>query len=280
MVVYMNETEFKINPIGVVHSAISETSKMPKDGISEAKIEIFEKYLPAMHGLEKFSHIYLMCFFHKSDRSLLRIDPQKVHFRYANCEDAPLGVFSGRSPARPNPIALTVVKIKAIQGREIEVEHCDAVDGTPVVDIKPYNGGIDRFMNLSIPSNAPKKLDMKLRWVERIITNVTGSSDAAAKIIAKIFVDAFDRGYVYTDKNVWLVVSNIPRLIDSALFLADATFSSGRLMVINEKDFKITFIRGSASLKYRLAAEGGIDEIIAGKEDKNIEELFEVAETN
>jgi len=274
----MQENEFKLHSIGVVHSEISETAKMPKDGISNARIEIFEEYLPALHGLDKFSHIYLMCFFHKSDRSLLRIDPEKVQFRYADCEDAPLGVFSGRSPARPNPVSLTVVKIKSISGNMIEVEHCDAIDQTPVVDIKPYNGGIDRFMNLSTPSNAPKKFEMKLRWVRRIIGNVTGVDNAISRVIARAFVDAFDRGYIYNSKKILVSVSNIPELVDSAIFLSDATFSSGRLLVLEKKDFEITFTQHEKTLKYTLIIEPEKTSDIDILDTKNIDEIFHVAE--
>ena len=274
----MNEEGFNIYPIGVVRCAIGATSEMPKDGVTEAKIEIFEKYLPALCGLEKFSHIYLTCFFHKSDRTLLKLDRERILLRFDNCDDAPLGVFASRSPSRPNPLSLTVVKVKAIKDNIIEVSHCDAIDGTPVVDIKPYNGGIDRFMNLSFPACVPKKYEMKIRWIKRIIENVTGENDAISSVIARIFADAFQRGYHYNDKKVKIAVSNIAKLIDSAIFLADATFSSRRLSVVTANNFEITFIRNERSLKYSLAIDYKKIGEIDGLDLKKNCELFDIIE--
>jgi len=245
-------SSYTIKPIGVVHSPVTETKKVPKHGVPLATIEIFDEYLDGLHGLDKFSHIYLLCFFHKSERNFLQIDLDKIQFKYVGCVDPPLGVFAGRSPARPNPVSITIVKIKSFKGNIITVENCDAVDGTPVVDIKPYNGGIDRQMNIVGPTNVPKSFDMKMTWVRRIIENVTGKDDRLTKAIARAFVDAFERGYDYRSKKVKIAVANNPRLVDSAIFLADATFSSGRIAVGREKEFGISFKCGRRKVEYRL----------------------------
>ena len=102
-------------------------------------IEIFEPYSDALLGLEGFSHIQVLFWFHENDtvdrRKTLRVHPR-------NDENNPLcGVFATHSPLRPNLIGLTLCKIKSIKGRYIEIEDIDAFDGTPVIDIKCYIPG-------------------------------------------------------------------------------------------------------------------------------------------
>lgn len=254
----MKNTTFKLNPIGIVHSPIAKTNLMPKIGIPEAKIEIFEEYIPALHGLDKFSHIYLMCFFHQSDRTVLQLDEDKIKFKYSGCDEPPRGVFCGRSPVRPNPVSLTVVKILSINGNIIEIENCDAIDGTPVIDIKAYNPGSDSFMNVDSLSMFPKNKDLRLKWICRTIKNVTGKEDHLTLKIAHIFMDAFSRGFDYRQKDISIKVSNIPELIDSAMFLTGASFSSGRISIENNSEFHIRFQKDSKILMYSLADD--IDE--------------------
>ncbi|HNY11049.1 MAG TPA: tRNA (N6-threonylcarbamoyladenosine(37)-N6)-methyltransferase TrmO [Candidatus Wallbacteria bacterium] len=264
----MKEISYAVNPVGIVHSNIYDTSKMPKEGIPTARIEIFDKYIPALHGLEKFSHIYLICFFHKSNRDLLQVDLEKIRFRYDQCTDPPLGVFAGRSPSRPNPVSLTVVKILSINGNVIEVENCDAVEGTPVIDIKPYNGGIDQVMNMVSPTTVPKNRELKLKWVHRIVKNVTGREDSLTWAIAKSFVEAFERGFDYRSKHVHIIVSDVAELVDSAIFLSNATFSSGRITVKKNKRREIIFKTAEKSFECSIAEDAekhASEEIISGE---------------
>ena len=99
-------------------------------------IEIFEPYADALLGLEGFSHIQVLFWFHKNDtagrRKTLRVHPR-------NDKQNPLtGVFATHSPVRPNLIGLSRCRIKSIKGRHIEIEDIDAFDATPVIDIKCY----------------------------------------------------------------------------------------------------------------------------------------------
>ena len=120
----MPET-FQIVPVGVVSKKEDATW-----------IEIFEPYSDALLGLEGFSHIQVLFWFHENDtaerRKTLRVHPRKD-------KNNPLtGVFGTHSPRRPNLIGLTLCRIKSIQGRRIEIDDIDAFDGTPVIDIKCY----------------------------------------------------------------------------------------------------------------------------------------------
>lgn len=116
---------FRIFPVGTVR----------KQG-DEISIEIDEEYADALRGLEGFSHLILLSWFHESDdpgkRATLQVHPR------GNPENPLTGVFATRSPVRPNPVAVSVCRILAVQGRTIRIDHTDAIDGTPVIDIKPY----------------------------------------------------------------------------------------------------------------------------------------------
>ena len=111
-------------------------------------IEIFEPFSDALLGLEGFSHILVLFWFHENDtadrRKTLRVHPRKD-------KKIPLtGVFATHSPLRPNLIGLTICKIKSIQDRRIEIEDIDAFDGTPVIDIKPYIPLSDRIRDVRV----------------------------------------------------------------------------------------------------------------------------------
>lgn len=111
---------------------------MPVQGI-KAEIEIFPGYVEALSGVEENSHLILICWLHEAGRTVLRAVARKVS------RDLPeKGVFSLRSPERPNPLSVSVVKLRCIrEGRFLELENVDVIDGTPVIDIKPYQVGWD-----------------------------------------------------------------------------------------------------------------------------------------
>lgn len=117
---------YKIFPVGFVRKKGQTT-----------KIEIQKKFEPAILGLDHFSHIHVIYWFHENDtpqrRSILQVHPR-------NDKRNPLtGVFAIHSPVRPNLIALTTCRIVAIRKNMIEIDRIDANDGTPVIDIKSYN---------------------------------------------------------------------------------------------------------------------------------------------
>jgi len=131
------KTSFNIYPIGYVRK-IGE----------KMVIEIEEKYQDALLGLDGFSHVHVIWWFHKNDspekRRILRVHPR------GNPDNPLTGVFAARAPVRPNPIALTICRITTIEGRRIYVEGMDAFDGTPVVDLKPYVP-VDSIAEIRVP---------------------------------------------------------------------------------------------------------------------------------
>jgi tRNA-Thr(GGU) m(6)t(6)A37 methyltransferase TsaA len=123
--------EDKLTPIGKVISCVHTPKDMPVTG-TPAAIKIYPKYMPAMQRMEEHGYFWILCWFHEADRSVLFKVPG------VNLKLPVYGVFGLRPPARPNPIALSLVKLEKIDGDTIYVSGLDAVDGTPVLDIKPY----------------------------------------------------------------------------------------------------------------------------------------------
>jgi len=130
--------EWTMRPIGFIRSAYSRTDQVPK-GLGtghtmECLLEILPEYEPGLQDIEGFSHLMILWVFHQSDGFELvgRVPTDgKVH-----------GVFSSRSPRRPNPIGLTTVELIRREGRLLHLRGVDMLDGTPVLDIKPYTSSI------------------------------------------------------------------------------------------------------------------------------------------
>ncbi len=124
--------EVNIRHIGIVHSPESDVLGMSLQG-QTATIEIFPEYVGGLRRIEDHSNLWILTWFHKANREILETVPKKVN------PDAPVyGVFGIRTAGRPNPFGLSLVKILKVEGNKIEVQGLDAIDGSPVVDIKPY----------------------------------------------------------------------------------------------------------------------------------------------
>jgi tRNA-Thr(GGU) m(6)t(6)A37 methyltransferase TsaA len=125
---------FTPRPIGHVRSPYTQTSEVPK-GLGakhdvEGVLEIFPEFEPGLLDIEGFSHLYVIWAFDRSDGFDLTAYPPS--------DDRPHGVFATRSPLRPNPIALSVVELLSRDGNKLRVRGVDMLDGTPILDIKPY----------------------------------------------------------------------------------------------------------------------------------------------
>jgi len=131
--------KYEISPIGFIRRINDQTF-----------IEILPEYKPALKELETFSHIQIIWWFNKFDDANSR---KTTQFDKMPFEAPPLGVFSSRSPMRPNPLGLSTAKILGIQHSEgmIRIADIDAYEGTPVLDIKAYMPSIDRVKEVKVP---------------------------------------------------------------------------------------------------------------------------------
>lgn len=127
-------SEFSMRSIGVVRSPFSETKAIPKglgaQHSAEGTLEIDADLEEGLKDIEGFSHLYVLWAFHRSEGfELVGVPPS---------DDRPHGVFATRSPRRPNPIGLSVVELLGRDGRRLRVRGVDMLDGSPLLDIKPY----------------------------------------------------------------------------------------------------------------------------------------------
>jgi len=131
-----------LKPVGVVHTKASDSQIKEEHREVEAVVEIFPEFEEALEGLDGYSHLLLLSYFHKlrpEQISPLKVKPKRATRRGFKLEELPtLGVFALDSPTRPNPIGLTLVRLLKRQGRRLFVEGIDLFDGTPIIDIKPY----------------------------------------------------------------------------------------------------------------------------------------------
>lgn len=157
---------FAFTPIGVVRSPYTETKGMPIQPMGGAgvmaEVVVDEAYAEGLKDLDGFSHIYLLYVFHRAaPRGFEAAELTVVPF----ADNSPRGVFATRAPNRPNPIGLSLVRLTGRIGAILRIESVDILDGTPVLDIKPF-----------IPALEPKG-DITIGWLE-------GKAEAMGTLIA------------------------------------------------------------------------------------------------
>jgi tRNA (adenine37-N6)-methyltransferase len=129
--------DINLKAIGIVRNEIKRRERLDARSVI-SEIVLDPGLTEALDNLDEFSHIIVIYYIHQSHKPA----PMKVHPRYRT-ETSPVGVFASRSPDRPNPIGKTTVKLLERQDNVLRVQGLDAIDGTPVIDIKPYIPGLD-----------------------------------------------------------------------------------------------------------------------------------------
>jgi tRNA-Thr(GGU) m(6)t(6)A37 methyltransferase TsaA len=121
-------------PIGVIHTPFSDTAGMPIQPVGAVGIrgtaEVRPEFASGLADLAGFTHVILLYHFHRAAAPRLTVTPF--------LDSVPRGVFATRAPCRPNPIGLSIVKLLGIDGTTVHLEGVDILDGTPLLDIKPY----------------------------------------------------------------------------------------------------------------------------------------------
>ena len=133
-------TDITFRPIGVIHTPYEQPVGMPIQpsrgrGV-RGSVEVFPEFAGGLADLEGFSHVVLLYHFHRVSGHDLRVTPY--------LDNRERGLFATRAPRRPNPIGLSVVRLVHIDGSEMTIEDVDILDGTPLLDIKPYVSEFDR----------------------------------------------------------------------------------------------------------------------------------------
>ncbi len=157
----LGSSAIKYNPIGIIHSPFKEPKGTPiqpraAEGV-DGTVEVFPEYIEGVEDLDGFSHIILIYHFHLSKKSSLKVRPfmdKRIH-----------GVFSTRAPSRPNPIGISTVRLIKITENILYIRDVDVIDGTPLLDIKPYVPGFD-----------VREVD-KIGWLENNVKKLPTSRD-------------------------------------------------------------------------------------------------------
>jgi len=140
----MNENTICFKPIGVIRSEHTIPGETPIQPIfaeeCQGWVELFEEYAPGLQDIEGFSHLYLLYHFHRAEPVKLIVKPF--------LQDIARGVFATRATCRPNPIGISIVELLSREGRILRVKGLDVLDGTPLLDIKPYTARFDRRENV------------------------------------------------------------------------------------------------------------------------------------
>jgi len=151
----------KYKPIGFIHTPFKEPKGVPIQPVAgediEGKVEILPDYVEGLKDLEGFSHIILIYHLHLSKKPSLLVKPYM--------DEKLRGVFATRAPSRPNPIGLSIVRLVKIKGNMVYIKDVDIVDGTPLLDIKPY-----------VPEFDLREVN-KIGWLEKNIYKLPSSRD-------------------------------------------------------------------------------------------------------
>lgn len=142
----MTELSVTYRVIGVIHSVHSRLEETPIQPIfapsCSGRVEVLPEFAAGLRDIERFSHIYLLYHFHRVSEVRILTKPF--------LQDKEHGIFATRAPCRPNPIGISIVKLVGREGNVLLIEGADILDGTPLLDIKPYTR---RFDNIATQRN-------------------------------------------------------------------------------------------------------------------------------
>jgi tRNA-Thr(GGU) m(6)t(6)A37 methyltransferase TsaA len=134
-------TPVTFTPIGVIRSEHANPDETPIQSVYakgfKGQAEVFQEFEDGLRDLEGFSHVYLLYHFHQAGSAKLVVKPF--------LQDIERGVFATRAPCRPNALGLSIVELVRREGNVLHLDGVDILDGTPLLDIKPYTAKFDRF---------------------------------------------------------------------------------------------------------------------------------------
>jgi len=153
--------EIKYKPIGIIHSPFKEPRGTPIQPTAakdvKGTVEVFPEYAEGLKDIDGFSHIILVYHFHLAKKTSLNVKPYM--------DDTLRGIFATRAPPRPNPIGISTVCLVKVEGDILHIRDVDIVDGTPLLDIKPY-----------VPEFDVRKVE-KIGWLKKRVSRLHRAKD-------------------------------------------------------------------------------------------------------
>ncbi len=243
--------EIVLRPIGRVVSGFKKRKQVPRLG-APAAVELFPEFEPGLHRLEKHSHLWVLAWLNEAERDVLQVIPRGIPERTeANLH----GVFAVRSPVRPNPIGLTLGRVLRVCGSRIEFDRLDFLDGTPVVDLKPYflsRDAVYAARNTQIGRPADREALQESLRMQAV--NFHGEDGPDLELAVEIYTD-FRAGvldYVEPEDLRLTVPLERPVLIDAFIGMTRCTPGRGALQFGPPGEVRFEHRRGHAV--YRLLA--------------------------
>lgn len=138
----MSGSDLQLRPVGFVRSTLTRREDAPMQGVEgapDAWVDVAPEYALALKGVSAGDDLVLISWLHQSDRTVLEVHPR------GDLSRPKRGVFATRSPARPNPLGLHRVRVLEVRGTSLHVEPLEAIDGTPIVDLKPVQQDVADF---------------------------------------------------------------------------------------------------------------------------------------
>ncbi len=241
--------DIDLRVVGYVRSGITERKQMPPLGVAGA-IELLPEYAPALLRIEKHSHIWIIAWLDRAERDVLQVIPRGVTDRSA----AGLhGVFAVRSPVRPNPIGLTLARMIRIEGTRIHVDRIDFLDGTPVIDLKPYFTARDAVFsaaNLQIGKPASREALHDSLLMQAV--NFHGEQCEDLELAVRVYEQYRAELPDFEDPRGLHVTAPLarPHLIDALMGMTGATPGRGTLLPASED--RVRFERNGSVKTYDL----------------------------
>lgn len=212
----------EIEPIGCT------LSSKPRQSVSLIKVDPI--YIEGLNRIEENSHLWILSWFDQADRAKLKTTATKL-----DSKKAPIGVFSLRSPARPNPIALTLVELIKIEGSILHVTHFDAFEGTKILDIKPYYEK-DRIFSPKTPAIFPKNRERKINRYTDLAVNHHQEKCLGVIIAVKMSLLAEKHFGILTNPELTVAVEGSNCLIDALQATTSARFANPERLTISKRE--------------------------------------------
>lgn len=226
-----------MHPVGVVRNAATEPREMPRGGVP-SEVHVRPDYAEAIDGIDRATHIIVLAWLHRADRATLRVRPGR------SAEARERGVFGSRSPDRPNPIGLATVPLLERIDLRLRVGPLDFVDGTPVVDLKPYSTGFDGAFAARGIHDLAARLAPPAVELPRLVHQAElfhGERCAGVVTAARLLYDMRERwGIAEKDATLRLTVGDDGCLADALQALTGARFGDDRLRCANDGRFRLS----------------------------------------
>lgn len=237
-----------LEPIGIVRCPHATREDLAVQGV-DATLEIRPDLTSALDGIERCSHIVVLGWLHRSDRTVTRCRPRRLR---ADAEQ--VGVFAARSPDRPNPISVTVVPLIRRDGHRLHVRNLDLLDGTPILDLKSYNPGWDGVFSAHVRArtrSAALEPALLVAFLARDLDNHLGpdATSPPARLALAATVTALRMLNIDgRDPALSASVRHADASLDAVIGLLGATFASGRV-ALDPAGPDFAFTCGGSSLR-------------------------------